>query len=113
MDDCNSGQAGIFSTGDKVQIPLWTIVTSKLGEAYSPKLTGSDSSMDDCNALRSSVPTSFGTTVQIPLWTIVTTLKNSKRKVVQSSDSSMDDCNPVVLQNLQLKIVFRFLYGRL
>jgi len=69
MDDCNSLEQTKTIFKDRVQIPLWTIVTRR-------KWAGS-----------------FRGIVQIPLWTIVTSGKPGGESVNLGSDSSMDDCN--------------------
>ena len=96
----------------RVQIPLWTIVTA-LQTLKLNGISGSDSSMDDCNEV----------------YLIIAGV------VIAGSDSSMDDCNPRTLSvtisasrvqiplwtivtpgNLQpprKPAPFRFLYGRL
>ncbi len=53
---------------------------------------GSDSSMDDCNALHGD-EILFCYPVQIPLWTIVTAEEDVSILQFDRSDSSMDDCN--------------------
>ncbi len=59
-----------------VQIPLWTIVTwTEVNDG--DLLTGSDSSMDDCNVLDMDIPAE-DRLVQIPLWTIVTVTTQRK-----------------------------------
>jgi len=74
-----------------VQIPLWTIVTQQ-SHFGCYRLTGSDSSMDDCNP-ETTYEVEEIYTVQIPLWTIVTYEVIDPDDVQDSSDSSMDDCN--------------------
>ena len=74
-----------------VQIPLWTIVTS-LRLPGADRLSGSDSSMDDCNIPNFNCWSRLRL-VQIPLWTIVTAVNRAVRILDDGSDSSMDDCN--------------------
>ena len=67
MDDCNIMFEIIDLLRVHVQIPLWTIVTLLRLPLLSGK-SGSDSSMDDCNARVTWRSSSLG--VQIPLWTM-------------------------------------------
>ena len=70
MDDCNKEIIKELIELERVQIPLWTIVTVQ--ELH----------------LRPSQKH-----VQIPLWTIVTALTAFRFLALAGSDSSMDDCN--------------------
>ena len=112
MDDCNTSTRSPPLRLRRVQIPLWTIVTSS-------RFTNPGTSSN----------------VQIPLWTIVTEHRSPREiyressdssmddcnlckvleelKELESSDSSMDDCNQTAGQNEGPGAAFRFLYGRL
>ena len=90
MDDCNPIIEVYNKQRGRVQIPLWTIVTSMLRIFSEKDNTCSDSSMDDCNCVLS-------VGIRCP----------------SSSDSSMDDCNVLRYFELLTNPLFRFLYGRL
>ena len=113
MDDCNSDALKTLNPTNEVQIPLWTIVTP-IFISVARCSSGSDSSMDDCNAviknntqaMEHSSDSSMDDCNQRPNGLPLT--------FPTSSDSSMDDCNGVKPDAaLDLHHKFRFLYGRL
>ncbi len=132
MDDCNSTRRKCLASLQRVQIPLWTIVTSfsmfpptgitvqiPLWTIVTENLT-----MEETAIIIVQIPLWTIVTrrwlisrsrwpVQIPLWTIVTVSPPGIVKVEDCSDSSMDDCNSNNRKITWMFRVFRFLYGRL
>ena len=116
----------------RVQIPLWSIVTSERGGVAVMDFS-SNSSMVDSNSLK--YKTGEGRKiVQIPLWSIVTPIVESWGFGIVRSNSSMVDSNvdpkviPLGSKMVQIPLwsivtdrsllsavvglLFKFLYGR-